>query len=170
MPHLKLVQDLLLNGCEIVRLANELECGSRPIFDTRCGRRWMADKLHQPSTLRRGDMIKEVIAIIRLGKWAETLARLEEVGVIGFTRERVYGRGKQWGMHYEGEKHTDTGFRLLPKWMVTMVVESTKVNAVVEIIMQTNRTGEIGDGKIFICPVLDSIRIRTNENKERSLR
>ena len=115
-------------------------------------------------------MIKEVIAIIRLGKWAETLAKLEEVGVMGFTRERIYGRGKQWGLRHGAEKQDEMDIKFLPKWMITMVVEATKVNAVVEIIMQTNRTGQIGDGKIFICPVADSIRIRTNESKERSLR
>ena len=115
-------------------------------------------------------MIKEVIAIIRLGKWAETMHKLEEVGVIGFTRERIYGRGKQWGLRYASENQEEGGAKFLPKWMVTLVVENSKLGAVVEILLQTNRTGEIGDGKIFICPVLDSIRIRTNESQEHSLR
>jgi nitrogen regulatory protein PII 2 len=115
-------------------------------------------------------MIKEIIAIIRPGKWTETLVKLEEVGVIGVTRQRVYGRGKQRGLRYGNEDPTEKGISFLPKWMVTLVVENTKMDAVIEIILQTNRTGEIGDGKVFVCPVLDSVRIRTNENREHALR
>ena len=115
-------------------------------------------------------MIKEVIAIIRPGKWVETLSKLEGVGVVGVTRQRVYGRGKQRGLRYGKEDQADRGISFLPKWMVTLVVEISKVDAVVEILLQTNRTGDIGDGKIFICPVLDSVRIRTNESREQALR
>ena len=113
-------------------------------------------------------MIKEVIAIIRPGKWAETLPRLEEIGILGFTRQRVYGRGKQRGLRYSAEDD-EKGISFLPKWMVTMVVEDSKVDSVVEIIKQTNQTGEIGDGKIFITSLTDSIRIRTNEDQKHSL-
>jgi|SRR5665213_198677 len=114
-------------------------------------------------------MIKEVIAIIRPGKWAETLPKLEEIGIMGFTRQRVYGRGKQRGLRYNSEDMEEKGISFLPKWMVTIVVEDSKVDAVVEIIKQTNKTGEIGDGKIFILSLTDSIRIRTNENQKHSL-
>jgi nitrogen regulatory protein PII len=113
-------------------------------------------------------MMKEITAVLRPGKWAETLVKLEEIGIAGFTRQRVYGRGKQRGLRYTTDSE-DKGISFLPKWMVTIVVEDSKVDAVVEALFKSNRTGEIGDGKIFICTVSDSIRIRTNESEEYSL-
>lgn len=114
-------------------------------------------------------MIKEIIAIIRPGKWSETLVKLEEIGVVGFTRQRVYGRGKQRGLRYTSDGEESKGISFLPKWMVTIVAEDSKVDAVVAALLKSNTTGEIGDGKIFICPVSDSIRVRTNENAEYAL-
>lgn len=114
-------------------------------------------------------MIKEITAIIRTGKWAETLVKLEEIGVIGFTRQRIYGRGKQKGLRYTADGEENKGISFLPKWMVTIVVEDSKVDAVVDALAKANRTGEIGDGKIFISSVTDSVRIRTNESEEFAL-
>ena len=114
-------------------------------------------------------MIKEIVAIIRAGKWPDTLVKLNEIGIVGFTRHRVYGRGKQRGLRYGAEGEENKGISFLPKWMVTVVVEDAKVDAVVEAIEKSNRTGEIGDGKIFVCPVSGSIRIRTNESEEYAL-
>ncbi len=114
-------------------------------------------------------MIKEVIAIIRAGKWPDTLVKLEEIGIAGFTRQRVYGRGKQRGLRYSADIEDERGISFLPKWMVTIVVEDSKVDAVVDALLRSNRTGDIGDGKIFICPVTDSVRIRTNESEEYAL-
>lgn len=114
-------------------------------------------------------MIKEIIAVIRPGKWAETLVKLEEIGLAGFTRQRVYGRGKQKGLRYSSDGEETQGISFLPKWMVTIVVEDSKVDAVLEALMKANRTGDIGDGKVFISSVADSIRIRTNESEEFAL-
>lgn len=114
-------------------------------------------------------MIREVIAIIRTGKWAETLVKLEEAGAIGFTRQRVFGRGKQKGLRYNANGEENKGISFLPKWMVTIVVEDSKVAAVVEALLKANRTGEIGDGKIFIGSVAESVRVRTNERDEFAL-
>lgn len=114
-------------------------------------------------------MMKEIIAIIRPGKWAETLVKLEEIGVAGFSRQRVYGRGKQRGLRYTADIEDQRGISFLPKWMVTIVVEDSKVDAVVDALMKSNRTGEIGDGKVFICTVAESVRIRTNESEEYAL-
>ncbi len=114
-------------------------------------------------------MMKEIMAVIRPGKWAETLVKLEAIGIAGFTRQRVYGRGKQRGLRYSGEGDETQGISFLPKWMVTIVVVDSKVDSVVEALMSSNRTGEIGDGKIFICTVSDSVRIRTNESEEYAL-
>ncbi|HJT23131.1 MAG TPA: P-II family nitrogen regulator [bacterium] len=114
-------------------------------------------------------MIKEITAIIRTSKWAETLVKLEEIGVVGFTRQRIYGRGKQRGLRYGAEGEENRGISFLPKWMVTVVVEDSKVDVLLEALIKANRTGEIGDGKIFICSVTDSVRIRTNESEEFAL-
>lgn len=114
-------------------------------------------------------MIKEITAVLRPGKWADTLVKLEEIGIAGFTRQRVYGRGKQRGLRYTADGEENKGISFLPKWMVTIVVEDSKVDAVVDALFKSNRTGEIGDGKIFICTVSDSVRIRTNESEEYAL-
>ncbi len=114
-------------------------------------------------------MMKEIIVMIRPGKWPETLVRLEEIGITGFTRQRIYGRGKQRGLRYTTDIDDQRGISFLPKWMIVIVVEDSKVDAVVEALLKSNRTGEIGDGKIFICPVVDAIRVRTNENEEHAL-
>lgn len=114
-------------------------------------------------------MMKEIMAVIRPGKWAETLVKLEEIGVAGFTRQRVYGRGKQRGLRYTSEVEDPNGIGFLPKWLVIMVVMDSKVDLIVETLLKCNRTGEIGDGKIFISTVTDSIRIRTNESEEYAL-
>jgi nitrogen regulatory protein PII 2 len=113
--------------------------------------------------------MKEIIAMIRPGKWADTLLKLEEIGAAGITRQRIYGRGKQRGLRYTTDLDDPRGISFLPKWMVVMVVEDSKVDEVVEALVASNRTGEIGDGKIFICPVGESIRIRTNEREEHAL-
>ena len=113
--------------------------------------------------------MKEIMAVIRPGKWPETLVKLEEIGIAGFTRQRVYGRGKQRGLRYSSEADDSRGISFLPKWLVTLVVVDSKVDEVVEALMKCNRTGDIGDGKIFICPITDTIRIRTNESEEYAL-
>jgi nitrogen regulatory protein PII 2 len=114
-------------------------------------------------------MIKEVVAVIRSGKFAETLVKLEAAGINGFSRQRVYGRGKQRGLRYSGKAGEDQGIGFLPKWMVTVAVEESKVASVVEALTEANRTGEIGDGKVFICPVSECVRVRTNESGEQAL-
>jgi len=114
-------------------------------------------------------MMKEIVAIIRTGKWPETLIKLNEIGIAGFSRQRVYGRGKQRGLRYTSDIDDQRGISFLPKWLVMIVVEDSKVDAVVEVLLKSNRTGDIGDGKIFICPVVDSVRIRTNESEEYAL-
>ena len=110
--------------------------------------------------------MKEIIAIIRPGKWPETLEALEAIGIAGFTRQRVYGRGKQKGLRYSAEGGETQGISFLPKWMLTVLIEDSKAGSVVKALMGANQTGSIGDGKILVCDINHSIRIRTNENEE----
>ncbi|MES2200615.1 MAG: P-II family nitrogen regulator [candidate division FCPU426 bacterium] len=105
--------------------------------------------------------MREICAVIRSGAWRRTLLALEAAGFGAVTRQRAYGRGKQGGLRYgDGPE----GIRLLPKWVLTLVVEDHDVEAAVAAIMTANRTGAIGDGKIFICPLGQTISVRQEEH------
>lgn len=115
-------------------------------------------------------MMKEITAIIRPSKWPETLQKLGEAGILGLTRQRIYGRGKQKGLRYSEAEGGLEGISFLPKWMVTLVVEDEQVDRILAAIISANRTGEIGDGKIFIGSLSEVVRVRTNENEELALK
>ncbi len=101
-------------------------------------------------------------AIIRPGRLEEVKAALDDVGIHGISVTEIRGAGKQKGytQHYRGSEYA---VNLLPKVMLTIVVADDQRDAVVDAIETSARTGEIGDGKIFIMPVLDAVRIRTGE-------
>ena len=108
--------------------------------------------------------MKEIIAIIRPSQWPKTKARLLEEGFNAFTVHRVYGRGRQKGLHYLSKsKEVIEGICFLPKRMVTLFVPQEDVERAVQILIESNRTGEIGDGKIFVGPLEKVERVRTGE-------
>ena len=124
--------------------------------------------------------MKEVLAIIRRHNLQETKAGLLGIGIPALTMVSVEGRGKQKGLpgwNYEldptltelEEKNTGVSMRFIPKRMISAVVEDDDVPRVVETIIRTNQTGHIGDGKIFVCPVDDAVRVRTGENGEQAI-
>lgn len=114
--------------------------------------------------------MKEVIAIIRSAKWQETKAKLLELGVTSYTTARVYGRGRQKGLQYLSRHGTRTvGMRYIPKRMVWLWLQEDQVPVIVDALMHINKTGQIGDGKIFICPAADALRVRTGECGEVAL-
>lgn len=106
-------------------------------------------------------MIK-IEALIRPQKLDDVTAALAEIGIKGLTVSEVRGSGKQKGFtqHYRGAEYT---VNLLQKVKVEVVVQDEEANAIVEAITRSAQTGEIGDGKIFVVPVADVIRIRTGE-------
>lgn len=106
--------------------------------------------------------MKKIEAIIRPAKLEEVKDGLSRVGVHGMTVTQVFGCGKQHGRVnvYRGQEYT---INLLPKVKIEVVVKDKYLEQVVEAISGTARTGEIGDGKIFISHVEDSLRIRTGE-------
>ena len=113
--------------------------------------------------------MKEVIAIIRPNRWQKTKSRLLEESFTAFTVHRVYGRGRQKGLQYLKSGKIEEGIRFLPKRMLTVFVKEEDVPALTELLIETNQTGEIGDGKIFVCP-LDSVeRVRTSEKGQEVL-
>ena len=125
--------------------------------------------------------MKEVIAIIRRHNLQETKAGLLGIGVPAITMVSVEGRGKQKGLpgwNYEldpvlielEEKNLGATMCFIPKRMISTVVEDDDVPKVVETIIRTNQSGHIGDGKIFVCPVDDTVRIRTGESGEQAIK
>ncbi len=106
--------------------------------------------------------MKKVEAIIRPFKLDEVKIALVNAGIVGMTVSEVRGFGRQKGQteRYRGSEYT---VEFLQKLKVEIVVENDQVDMVVEKIIVAARTGEIGDGKIFISPVDEIIRIRTGE-------
>jgi nitrogen regulatory protein P-II 1 len=106
-------------------------------------------------------MIK-IEAVIRPQRLDEVKTALDDLGVTGMTVTEVRGSGKQKGytQHYRGAEYT---VNLIQKLKLEMVAADSEVNRIVDAISAAARTGEIGDGKIFLSPVLDAIRIRTGE-------
>ena len=119
--------------------------------------------------------MKEVIAIIRMNAIQKTKRAVADVGLPSVTAEKVFGRGKQKGLHLfppaniNPEDGKGNGMRYIPKRMLTMVVPDDNVEEIIEAIMETNRTGMIGDGRIFVCPVKEAIRVRTGERGEEAI-
>ena len=106
--------------------------------------------------------MKKVEAIIRPFKLDEVKIALVNAGIVGMTVSEVRGFGRQKGQteRYRGSEYT---VEFLQKLKVEIVVEDNQVDIVVEKVIAAARTGEIGDGKIFITPVEQVVRIRTGE-------
>jgi nitrogen regulatory protein PII 2 len=123
--------------------------------------------------------MKEVLAIIRMNKMNETKRALADAGVSSLTARKVIGRGKgkvdylllqgaEEGFD-EAIQQLGPGPKLIPKRMINVVVADDKVDVVVKTIIRVNKTGSPGDGKIFIEPMLDAIRVRTGENGDAAI-
>ena len=106
--------------------------------------------------------MKKIEAIIKPFKLDEVKEALQEVGVQGLTVIEAKGFGRQKG-HTELYRGAEYVVDFLPKVMVIIVVEDNMVERVIEAITNAARTGRIGDGKIFVSPVEQAIRIRTGE-------
>ena len=106
--------------------------------------------------------MKKIEAIIRPFKLDEVKIALVNAGIVGMTVSEVRGFGRQKGQteRYRGSEYT---VEFLQKLKIEVVVDDDLVDTVVEKIVAAGRTGEIGDGKIFISPVESTVRIRTGE-------
>ncbi len=116
--------------------------------------------------------MQEVTAIIRLNMLQRTKEALAEKGYYAMHAMKVLGRGKQRGIAYELTGSVEQGsgrMRYIPKRMLSMVVPESQVEEVVRTIIEVNQTGHHGDGKIFVSPVQDAIRVRTGEHGEAAL-
>ena len=123
--------------------------------------------------------MKEVMAIIRMNKINQTKKALAEAGISSMHARECLGRGKGL-VDLEVLKGAEAGYeeaisllgnsqRLIPKRMVSVAVPEKLVGRAVSSIIAVNRTGKPGDGKIFVLPLLDSIRIRTGETGDETL-
>ncbi|CAK8715934.1 MAG: nitrogen regulatory protein P-II family [Candidatus Electronema aureum] len=120
--------------------------------------------------------MKEVIAVVRINMMNQTKKALSDAGIAAFFAHECQGRGKGF-INPKILEGVDKGYeeaasvlgekgKLYPKRMVTAVVEDSQVDDVVQAIIAVNKTGKPGDGKIFVLPVADAIRVRTGEKGE----
>lgn len=112
--------------------------------------------------------MKRIEAYIRVNKLDDVKSGLENAGIHGLSVEQVRGYGRQLGRtdKYRGSTYA---VNLLPKLKLDIVVKDGELEEALEIIQEATRTGEIGDGKIFISEVLEAIRIRTGERGDAAL-
>lgn len=136
--------------------------------------------------------MKEIIAVVRLGKVSATKRALVEAGVAGFTASKVLGRGKlvkdpaviearkqellalnKSKDKQEAELLIDTflnGVRLFPRRLFNVIAHDEDVSRIVQAIMAVNRTdNQVGDGKIFVLPLSDAVRVRTGETGDSAI-
>ena len=107
--------------------------------------------------------MQKIEAIVRPEKLDDVKNALSDAGFHGMNIVHVTGRGVQRGIVHQGRGGETYTVDMLPKVKVEVVVSDQKVDAVVKIICEAAATGNIGDGKIFIMPVSDAIRVRTGE-------
>lgn len=112
--------------------------------------------------------MKKIEAIIRTFKLEEVKDALSEIGVQGMTVSEVRGFGRQKG-HKEQYRGAEYTVDFLPKAKMEIVVSDEQSEKVIETILQSARTGQIGDGKIFVTNLDQMIRIRTGEKGDEAL-
>jgi nitrogen regulatory protein PII 2 len=125
--------------------------------------------------------MKEIIAIIRPKQVVPTKEALAKLGIPSITAIPVLGRGKQCGIAAElnidlrpnlitqGLSAGQRYMEYIPKRLLSVVACNQDVDAIVKAIIEVNQTGQIGDGKIFVCPVDNAIRIRTDETGDKAI-
>jgi nitrogen regulatory protein P-II 1 len=112
--------------------------------------------------------MKKIEAVIRPFKLDEVKEALVEEGVKGLTITEVRGYGRQKG-HTETYRGSEYRIEFIPKIKIEIVVDDAQVDKIVDAILKTAKTGQVGDGKIFITDVNEVIRIRTEESGKDAL-
>ena len=112
--------------------------------------------------------MKKIEAIIKPFKLDDVREALGEIGISGMTVSEVKGFGRQKG-HTELYRGAEYVVDFLPKVKVEIVVASAQVETVIDAILKAANTGKIGDGKIFVAPIEQVIRIRTGETNESAI-
>ena len=112
--------------------------------------------------------MKKIEAIIRPHVLDEVQSALHDGGFPGLTVSEVRGYGRQRG-HKEVYRGTEYNIEFVPKIKLELICADSKSEAAVDLILKTAKTGQVGDGKIFISEVQDAIRIRTGESGDNAL-
>lgn len=123
--------------------------------------------------------MKEICAIIRMNRINETKRALSAAGFPSVTARKVVGRGRgdvdyliqngEGTPYEESAASSERGAKLMPKRMLTLVVPDARKDAAVETILAANRTGRPGDGRIFVMPILDAVRVRSGEQGDEAV-
>jgi len=129
----------------------------------------LSGKLHKKSDHQhRSAIVKKIEAVIRHFKLEDVKSALTESGVAGMTVTEVRGFGRQRG-HKETYRGAEYIVDFMPKVKVEVVVEDSGLDSAIEAIVRSARTGQVGDGKIFVSPMEQVVRIRTGETDDSAL-
>ena len=112
--------------------------------------------------------MKKIEAIIKPFKLNEVKEALQEIGIQGMSVTEVKGFGRQKG-HTEIYRGSEYTVDFLPKTKIEMIVRDDQVSPAIDAIIKTARTGKIGDGKIFVLPIENALRIRTDEQGDNAV-
>lgn len=112
--------------------------------------------------------MKKIEAVVKPFKLQEVKEALNEIGIQGMTVTEVKGFGRQKG-HTEIYRGTEYTIDFMPKVKIEMILPDAQIDAAVETIIKAAKTGKIGDGKVFVTPVLEAVRIRTNERGDEAV-
>ncbi|HED37925.1 MAG TPA: P-II family nitrogen regulator [Ignavibacteria bacterium] len=112
--------------------------------------------------------MKKIEAVIRPFKLEEVKEALMEEGIRGLTISEVRGYGRQKG-HTETYRGSEYRIEFIPKIKIEVVIDDDKIDRIVDAILKTAKTGQVGDGKIFIYDIQEIIRIRTEESGRSAL-
>jgi nitrogen regulatory protein PII 2 len=123
--------------------------------------------------------MKEIVAVVRMNMMNKTKAALTAAGVNAFFAHEAQGRGVGF-VNRKLVKGAEQGYEeaaallgekgnLYPKRMITIVVDDDEVDDVIETLITANQTGKAGDGKIFVLPIADGVRVRTGEKGTKSI-
>lgn len=112
--------------------------------------------------------MQKITAVIRAEKLEDVRDALEKKGYPGLMLARIEGHGTQKGLtqQFRGRKYT---IELIPKAKLEIVVKDRDVQDIVDAVIKAARTGEVGDGKIFVSPITEVFRIRTSESGETAI-
>jgi nitrogen regulatory protein P-II 1 len=124
--------------------------------------------MKEPITYKKEEAMKKIEAIIKPFKLEEVKEALVLAGIQGMTITEVKGFGRQKG-HVEIYRGSELQVLFIPKIKIEVVVPDSLVEIVIKIIQEKAYTGNVGDGKIFVIPIEDAVRIRTNERGEQAI-
>ena len=113
--------------------------------------------------------MNKIEAIVRPERMEAVKEALSDAGFVGMNIVNVTGRGVQKGIVHAGRGGEEYRVDMLPKSKIELVVSDATTDKAVDVIVEAARTGAIGDGKIFVMPVADAIRVRTGERGDSAL-